>query len=117
MTLKSTRHVEGALVFILKATLMTPLADAILSAATCALARCDALPLKGACRERDEDARAVAIAVLVALGGAKRTSGMLPFASGLSQKLLSIADELDDGAEQTEERCLGVSFPVREKFK
>ncbi len=78
---------------------MSPLADAVLSAAICALARCDAAPLKEAFRERDEDARAVAIAVLVALGGAKGAKGMLPFSSSLSQKLLSIADELDEEPE------------------
>jgi hypothetical protein len=75
---------------------MTPLADAVLDAATAALARHDASPLAdGPLRQRREDARAVAVAVLVAVGGAKGRPGMLPFTNGLSQKFLALADELD----------------------
>jgi hypothetical protein len=79
-----------------KVALMTPLADAVLDAATAALARHDASPLAdGPLRQRREDARAVAVAVLVAVGGAKGRPGMLPFTNGLSQKFLALADELD----------------------
>ncbi len=78
---------------------MTPLADAILIAATVALTQRDTLA-ENALRDRREDARAVAVAVLVAIGGAKGKPGMLPFTNGLSQKLLALADELDEDREE-----------------
>jgi hypothetical protein len=75
---------------------MTPLADAVLEAATAAL---DDRGASGStntgARDSRADARAVAIAVLVAIGGAKGKPGMLPFTNGLSQKFLALADELD----------------------
>ena len=74
---------------------MTPLADAVLEAATAALQDRESGPSDGAPRAYREDARAVAIAVLVAIGGAKGKPGMLPFTNGLSQKFLALADELD----------------------
>jgi hypothetical protein len=79
---------------------MTPLADAVLKAAMAALSQRAGEPLdESALRERREDARAVSIAVLVAIGGAKGKPGMLPYTNGLSQKFLALADELDSEEE------------------
>jgi hypothetical protein len=79
---------------------MTPLAEAVLNAATAALDdRYGLAPVEGQVRGGREDARAVAVAVLVAIGGAKGKPGMLPFTNGLSQKFLALADELDDEGE------------------
>ena len=79
---------------------MTPLAAAILEAATSALAHHGAAPVtEGVLSNCREDARAVAVAVLVAIGGAKGRSGLLPFHNGISQKLLALADELEDEGE------------------
>jgi hypothetical protein len=75
---------------------MTPLADAILEAAMAALDHGgDTPPAESAAGGRRAEARAVAIAVLVVIGGAKGKPGMLPFNNGISQKFLALADELD----------------------
>jgi hypothetical protein len=79
-----------------KVALMTPLADAILEAATAALDQSGgASSTESAAQARRAEARAVAIAVLVVIGGAKGKPGMLPFNNGISQKFLALADELD----------------------
>jgi hypothetical protein len=72
---------------------MSALAEVILEAATAALAGRDGGKPTG--REYREDARAVAVAVLAAVGGAKRKRGMLPFQNGISQQILALADELE----------------------
>ena len=69
---------------------MSPLSQAVLEAATAALAK--ATPELGDCREQ---ARAVAVAVLATLGGAKGRPGVVNLASALAHRLLSMADELD----------------------
>jgi hypothetical protein len=76
---------------------MTPLAETILDAATKALADQDGAPHAArVLREYQEDARAVAVAVLVALGGSKRRHGLAPFASAISQQILELADEIEE---------------------
>ena len=80
----------------LKGILMTISGEAVLEAATEALSkRADAHSTAGALGSRREDARAVVVAVLVALGGAKGRQGLLPFRTSLSQTLLGMADELE----------------------
>ena len=76
---------------------MTALSDQILSAATEALAkrRDTALPEDGLAHPLREDARAVVVAVLAALGGEKGKPGILPLHHGVSQSLLAMADELE----------------------
>jgi hypothetical protein len=77
---------------------MTPLAETIVDAATKALADQDRAPHAGrVLREYQEDARAVAVAVLLALGGSKKRRGLAPFASSISQQILELADEIDKG--------------------
>jgi hypothetical protein len=76
---------------------MTPLAETILEAATKALADQDGAPhADRVLREYEEDARAVAVAVLVALGGSKKRHGLAPFASAISQRILELADEIEE---------------------
>ena len=79
---------------------MTPLAAAILEAATAALAHRGGVPVTermlSDCRE---DARAVAVAVLVTIGGTKAKPGLHPFPTRQSQEILSLADDLDGDGE------------------
>ena len=85
---------------------MTPLAEAVLEAATSALAHHGAAPVtEGVLSKCREDARAVA--VLVAIGGAKGRRGLLPFNNGISQTLLTMADELEADGVQTNENPAG----------
>ena len=87
---------------------MTPLAEAVLEAATSALAHHGAAPVtEGVLSKCREDARAVAVAVLVAIGGAKGRRGLLPFNNGISQTLLTMADELEADGVQTNENPAG----------
>ena len=75
---------------------MTILSEVLLQAATEALSkRVDTDQAAGSPGSRREDARAVAVAVLVTLGGAKGRQGLLPFRTSLSQTLLAMADELE----------------------
>jgi hypothetical protein len=75
---------------------MTPLADTILIAATVALTRRRAKPSpEFTLQQHREDARAVSVAVLVAIAGAKGTQEMGLLKNGMSRKFLSLADELD----------------------
>jgi hypothetical protein len=76
---------------------MTPLAETILRTATEALADRDEAPHSArVLREYQEDARAVAVAVLAALGGSKGKPGLAPFRSLVSQQLLLLADEIEE---------------------
>ncbi len=79
---------------------MTPLAAAILEAATTSLAHRRGTPITE-CTLSDcrEDARAVAVAVLVTIGGTKGKPGLHPFSTRLSQDILSLADDLDSDGE------------------
>jgi hypothetical protein len=82
---------------------MTPLAQSVLSAATKALAEQDDAPHSARIlREYRGEARAVAIAVLVALGGEKGKPGLLPFKNTTSQQILELADEIEEAGEQEE---------------
>ena len=75
---------------------MTALSEAILKSATEALIiRSEVSSAKGALSDPREDARAVMVAVLVGLGGAKGRRGLLPLHNGISQTLLAMADGLE----------------------
>ena len=75
---------------------MTNLGEAVLKAATEALSeRVETDAAAGVLGSRREDARAVVVAVLAALGGAKERRGLLPFRTSLSQTLLAMADDLE----------------------
>jgi hypothetical protein len=80
---------------------MTPLAAAIIEAATKGLADQDgALHAARVLREYQEDARAVAVATLVALGGSKPKQGLAPFASVISQQILELTDEIEEAGRE-----------------
>ena len=75
---------------------MSALGETVLNAAMEALLTRDNVHLTDrVLSERGEDARAVTVAVLVALGGAKGRQGLLPFRTSLSQTLLGMADEME----------------------
>jgi hypothetical protein len=76
---------------------MTPIADTVLRAATLALtARKTPSVDEEVLRGVQEDARAAAVAVLVALGGSKQKAGLAPYSSSIAQQLLHLADELEE---------------------
>ena len=69
---------------------MSPLSQAVLEAATAALA--ETAPELNECRNK---ARVVAVAVLATLGGNRGKQGVVNITSAVAQRLLSMADELD----------------------
>jgi hypothetical protein len=77
---------------------MTPLAKAVLKAATTALAHRGTVPVTGhALSDCREDARAVAVSVQVAVGDAMARPGLHPFTTRQAHELLALADDLDRG--------------------
>ena len=74
---------------------MTPLADAVLKAATTALAHRAAMPVtEGTLSDCRDDARAVAVAVLVTVGDVMAKPGLHPFRTHHSLEILSLAEDL-----------------------